>query len=73
MSQFTEYITKEGERWDAIAYNAYGDVGKVSILVQNNPNIPITPRLPSGLRMLIPILPTAKSVANKDLLPPWKR
>lgn len=73
MSQFTEYITREGERWDAIAYAAYGDVSKVSVLVQNNPNVPITPRLASGLRLLIPIIPTSNSVASKDLLPPWKR
>lgn len=69
----TEYITKEGERWDEIAYKAYGDVAMVNTLIEANRNLPVTPRLEAGTRLIIPIQETLTADQNTDLLPPWKR
>lgn len=71
---FTEYITSDGDRWDTIAYRAYGDVQNWTTIIRANPSLPIQDVYPAGIRLVIPIIaaPTSTpSEANK--LPPWKR
>lgn len=65
------HITKDGERWDAIAHRYYGDVTKMALLIQENPNVPITEVLTGGQTLVIPIIDSA-AAEYKDL-PPWKR
>ncbi len=83
--QYTTYTTKEGDRWDLIAYAAYGalkvmitdDSGEVverdaiDLIIQENKGIYVEPVLESGLILKIPILEFVD--IEKDLLPPWKR
>lgn len=80
----TEYITKLGDRWDLLAYNAYGTaanitledgsvVNAMSYLINSNPAIPIGSILEPGLLLQIPILSSTKPVTDEDLLPPWKK
>ena len=69
---FTEHITKDGQRWDTIAHEAYGDVSKLSDIIAANPEVPITAVLPPGTRLLIPIVETVAVEVDKSLLPPWK-
>lgn len=71
--KFTEYITKEGDRWDTIAFSAYGDAANVSGIIESNPTVPITAVLSSGIRLLIPIIEDADVIIDAELLPPWKR
>jgi phage tail protein X len=73
MSSFVEYIVKEGERWDTVAYKAYGDSSMVSVIIENNPNVAINPILQTGTRLLIPVLEKSEIEINSELLPPWKR
>ena len=75
MSSFVEYIVKEGERWDTVAYKAYGVINKdtVSAIVENNKNVPLFPILQTGTRLLIPVLEKSEIEINSELLPPWKR
>jgi len=71
---FTEYITKQGDRWDSIALAAYGDSSKINEIVSANFGCPTYPVLPAGIRLQIPIIETSgEEETNKDLLPPWKR
>lgn len=70
----TTYITQPNDRWDLVAYKAYGDAARFPDLVKANPGVAAEPLLPSGIELRIPVLdvaPIAQSTTN--LLPPWKR
>jgi phage tail protein X len=79
----TEYITKPGDRWDLIAYRAYGTlnmivdddgnlVSPMAIVIQQNPDISVTDIIPEGLLLQIPIIVSATPQTDLSLLPPWK-
>lgn len=80
----TEYITKPGDRWDLIAYKAYGSFGVITLadgtqvnamsyLIAANPDIAIDDVLDEGLLLQVPIIPTSSVQTDDSLLPPWKR
>lgn len=71
--EYTEHITTEGDRWDNIAYDAYGDAGQVNGIIEANPSVPITGTLPAGIRLLIPIVESVAVEIDDSILPPWKR
>ncbi|WP_173647458.1 tail protein X [Pseudomonas lactis] len=64
------HITTEGERWDQLAWQYYGDAHRYLPIVQANPHVPITAALPAGLILAIPLL---EQVAVTEDLPPWMR
>lgn len=70
-----EHITIEGERWDTLAWDYYGNPFMYSRIIEANPALDIGTRLPSGLVILIPIIPAAQmnEVLADKFLPPWKR
>jgi phage tail protein X len=68
---FVEYITRDGDRWDLIAEAAYGDPWAFGPIIEANPDVPIRPVLPGGLRLLLPVREQAPTPAAE--LPPWKR
>ncbi|MDR6952684.1 phage tail protein X [Ancylobacter sp. 3268] len=77
MTDYLVHPTKDGDRWDLLAYRYYGDVSLQGELINANRalffdamTIPLI--LPSGLDIIVPIRerPTAVSTAA---LPPWKR
>lgn len=68
----TEYITVKGDRWDSIAYRAYGDSTMFHLIADANPNIPLQDTFEGGVRLIVPIM--EEQVSNIiELLPPWKR
>lgn len=68
---FTQYTVTAPKRWDQIAYEAYGDATKVSVILEANPTIRILPVLEAGTVLYLPIL--ERPQVDKNLLPPWKR
>lgn len=67
---YLNHITTEGERWDLLAYRYYGNALLYERIVAANPHVPLTPTLPSGLTLSIPL------IEQQDLsedLPPWLR
>ncbi len=70
MKEFYEYITKEGDRWDMIAYEFYGDPMLYEPIIVANPEVPIIPILPSGIKLRVPVIETKNTIEE---LPPWKR
>lgn len=68
---YTIYQTKTDERWDQIAYKAYGDSTKVSDIISANPSVAITDIVPQGTRLYIPIIEQSQSFT--EVLPPWKQ
>lgn len=73
MSNFVEYITKDGERWDTIANKAYGDPLLFAGIIEANKSIVVSPIIQSGTRLMIPILEQNEIEVDTELLPPWKR
>jgi len=68
------HITTAGERWDLIAWHYYGDAYRYAPLIAANPHVPITPALPAGIRLNIPVLARESGNAvSKHGLPPWMR
>lgn len=68
-TEFVQYITKAGDRWDLIAWDHYGDPHAYEEIVAANPNVPIRPTLAAGLVLRIPV----REAPPPAGLPPWKR
>ncbi len=71
MTNYYSYITKDSDRWDLIAYKFYGDATKYEIIIEANPDVPITPTLESGIKLKIPVLDENSSITFE--LPPWRK
>lgn len=72
MAEHWEHITTEGERWDALAYRYYGDPHRYEPLITANPDVPIVPLLPSGIKLRVPVIEIPDTLPAEEL-PPWKR
>lgn len=68
-----EYLVKDGDRWDSIAFKAYGDATQVSGIIEANKAVIISAVLVAGTKILIPILEDGDIIIDSELLPPWKR
>ena len=72
MTEYYSYITKDNDRWDLIAYKFYLDATKYEPIITANPQIAITPKLESGIKLKIPILPEDENIKFTPL-PPWRK
>lgn len=69
-----QYTTIAGDRWDIIAYKAYGNALEYMRIVRANPTIKFAESLPAGLFINVPIVsPEADFLLSNEKLPPWKR
>lgn len=66
-----QYILKSDERWDNIAYRAYGDPGAIEGIAAVNPDVDITAVIPAGTILNIPILTDDTLSIPASDLPPW--
>ena len=73
MSTYLEIVTRDGDRWDSLAWRYYGDPYRYEPLIAANPHAPIVPILPSGLRLAVPVLTAPTTPTAPADLPPWKR
>lgn len=72
MSGYIEHITGDGERWDLLAWKYYGDPHAYERIIVANPDVPIIPVLPQGVRVLIPVLDAPTTVSTPPAgMPPW--
>jgi phage tail protein X len=69
--QYITHISSNGERWDLLSWNYYGDPTLFGPIIMANPGISIEPVLGAGLKVTIPVL--QKSGVTSVDLPPWKR
>lgn len=72
MSAVLRYTTRDGDRWDLIAYKHYGNAMLIDGLIAANPHLPLAETFKSGLTVFIPVLAN-KPNSNQDKLPPWMR
>lgn len=68
--QYLSHTTREGERWDQLAFTYYGDAHRYEAIIRANPQVPLTRSLPAGLTLRIPVLEEQTSTED---LPPWMR
>ncbi|ARF49412.1 hypothetical protein DSJ_08740 [Pantoea stewartii subsp. stewartii DC283] len=69
---FLEHVTRNGERWDSLAWQYYGDPLGYPRIIAANPHVAITPVLPSGLLLLIPVIEAEEASTEEDIAP-WLR
>lgn len=69
---FLEHVTRDGERWDSLAWQYYGDPLGYPRIIAANPHVAITPVLPSGLLLLIPVIEAEEARTEEDIAP-WLR
>lgn len=72
VTEVIEHIALEGDRWDLLAWEYYGDATLYERIVAANAHVPIVPILPSGITIYIPMMdePPAELSEDEDL-PPW--
>ncbi len=71
MADFVEYTTIQGDRWDTVAYKAYGDAMMFPQIAQANRGIPLDVVFVDGVKLKVPVLDAV--TLDTNLLPPWKR
>ena len=62
------YTTVQGDMWDSIAYNFYGDVKYIGLLLQNNPDLLGIYVFSAGTKVYIPELPEE----DEEDVPEWR-
>lgn len=68
-----QYITTSHERWDNIAFKAYGNAALSELIIKANPEVNITDVIEPGTILNLPILEGFEATTDIQLLPPWKR
>ena len=63
------YITKEGDRWDLIAWEFYADPYLYPVLLEANPELKGLSVLPAGKKIKIPVVYIEK---ENEINPPWQ-
>lgn len=54
--QFAPYTTGPADRWDLIAWRAYGDPTQIAPIIAANPTVAISPVLPQGITVFCPLI-----------------
>ena len=66
------HLTREGDRWDLIAWRYYGNPLEIARLIAANPHLPLAEQFDAGLTVFVPVLRTPPK-QRQDVLPPWMR
>ena len=69
MDENRMYITVQGDMWDSIAYQFYGDVKYIGLLLQNNLDLLEIYVFSAGTKVFIPEIPEEY---DEDI-PEWRR
>lgn len=62
--QFAPYTTGPADRWDLIAWRAYGDPTQIAPIIAANPTVAISPVLPQGITVFCPLITPPAPAAN---------
>lgn len=73
MSASLLHRTRDGERWDQLAYRYYGDALAYGRLVEANQHLDIAAVLPGNVVLLVPVVVAPDVATPSSQLPPWKR
>ena len=64
---YIEYLTKENDRWDLIAWEMYGNPYAYKKIIETNPMYRNVPRFPPGVKLIIPVI----DEIPQEVKPPW--
>ncbi len=67
---YQEYMTQEGDAYDALAIDFYEDEMMASYIIQANPRYMETLIFDAGIKLRIPVL---ENLERPETLPPWRR
>lgn len=73
MADTIQYTVLDGERWDTIAFKAYGNATLTKPIIEANPDVLITDRLAAGTVLVVPVFKLDDILTDQELLPPWMR
>ena len=62
------HLTREGERWDLIAWRYYGNPLEISRLIAANPHLPAAEQFAANLTVFVPLIPS-KPQTQADMPP----
>ena len=65
---YLTHITRDGERWDALAAKYYGNALDYERIVAANPHVPLTAIISAGQTLAIPVVEQSDVLED---LPPW--
>lgn len=65
-----EYITQQGDQFDALSLSAYNEERMASRIIQANPDYADVLIFDAGIRLVIP---TFERIVTSETLPPWRR
>lgn len=68
-SRYFEYDTLQGDTFDSIALDFYGDEYKANLLAEANPEHIRTLKFEAGVLLWVPIIEATAATT----LPPWKQ
>ncbi|MDX2215525.1 MAG: hypothetical protein SFY66_19835 [Oculatellaceae cyanobacterium bins.114] len=70
---YTEYTTRQGQRWDTIATETLNDPYGYPAIIELNPQWRNNSTLPGNVKLLIPVVEATEVAIAAENLPPWKR
>jgi len=68
-TKYIKYTTIQGDTFDVLALDAYGDETKAHLIIEANPQYANVITFSAGISLRIPIIEQEASAT----LPPWKR
>lgn len=70
VTAYKEYITREGDTFDALALDMYGDETLAHYIIEFNPDYADVLIFDANVALRLPIV---EDVETPDTLPPWRR
>ncbi len=70
VKDYHEYLTEEGDTFDALALDFYDEERMASHIIQANPQYMETLVFEAGIKLRLPVLDKLERPAT---LPPWRR
>ena len=67
---YLEYTTREGDTFDALALDMYGEETLAHYIIEFNPDYADVLIFDANVELLLPIV---EDVETPDTLPPWRR
>ncbi len=69
-NEYLQHIASDGDRWDNLSYQYYGDATAYEQIITANRHLAITTQLSAGQIVFVPIIDPPKESGERDI-PPW--
>lgn len=70
VTAYKEYMTQEGDTFDALAFGMYGDESLAHYIIEYNPDYSDVLIFEANVALRLPIVEDAET---PETLPPWRR